>query len=29
MAPAGEAEAPKFEKALEDLMVKALGPVFT
>lgn len=29
MAPAGEAEAPKFEKALEDLMVKSLGPVFT
>lgn len=29
MAPAGEAEQPRFEKALEDLAVKALGPVFT
>lgn len=25
MAPAGDAEEPKFAKALEDLMVKALG----
>lgn len=29
MLPAGEAEAPRFEAAMEALMVKALGPVFT
>lgn len=29
MLPAGEAEAPRFEKAMEDLAVRALGPVFT
>lgn len=29
MLPAGEAEQPRFEAAMEALMVKALGPVFT
>lgn len=29
LAPAAEAEQPRFEKAVEALAIKALGPVFT